>query len=323
MTGRWYIERRRRGLTLLEVVLAMSLLVVLSTMTYWFYSSSLETRERGMKAAQRQRLVRVILDRIAAEIRQASAIGIGQRAGIRGEAERIWLTTMRVPSKELSKERRSREEPPPGEYDLAKVAYHIVRHPDIQDEDGYDKPLGLARVEITVPRPDSAETGEAFEGESGQTTDGEESSWDAFEEALLTDDESGGIEAVEDINWQELYSTDVRYLRFCYFDGNTWWDEWDVPGENALPQMVMVTLGFSGQPPCGEEFGQTPNEEFCECLNRDPMDCERLPLDQYTRVVRVTQADPLFRSRVTREGQELAQTLGASSGKTEGEEEGD
>ena len=80
-----------------------------------------------------------------------------------------------------------------------------------------------------------------------------------------------------EVNWQELYSQEIRYLRFCYYDGLTWWDDWHVSGENPLPQLVLATIGFEAHPPCGEEFGQDEdNVEFCECLNRDPPDHHRL-----------------------------------------------
>ena len=92
-------RERRRALTLLEIVLAMSLLVVLSSMTYWFYGSALETRRAGTVRAHRLRLVRVVLDRMAREVRQASMITADNRVGIRGEAERIWLSTLGVSSK--------------------------------------------------------------------------------------------------------------------------------------------------------------------------------------------------------------------------------
>lgn len=313
----------RRGLTLLEVVLAMGILALVSSMTYWFYASSLSTRRQGMSEAHSLRLVRVLLDRMATEIRQASALTTDNRVGIRGDAERIWLSSVRVPTKASTEDRRRRMKRPPSEYDLVKVSYHIVRHPEILEEDeSYEKPLGLARAEILVPRPDSAETGEAFEGEylaegaedaedvppADQTE--EDVALEALEEALLEEeDESPGIGLASEINWEELYATEIRYLRFCYFDGNKWWDTWDVPGDNPLPQLVMVTAGFTGCAPFGEELGLTPNEEFCECLNRDPVDCERLPPDMYSMIVRVTQSDPLFRSRVTREGQALVEQL--------------
>ena len=313
----------RRGLTLLEVVLAMGILTVVSSMTFWFYASALSTRRQGMSDANNLRLVRVLLNRIATEIRQASAITTDDRVGIRGDAERIWISSVRVPTKASTEDRRWRVQPPPGEYDLVKVSYHIARHPEILEEDeSYEKPLGLTRVEIRVPRPDSAETGEAFEGEfsAGDAADAEDDEavdpteedvvLEALEEAVMEDEEeSTGTGLASEINWEELYSTEIKYVRFCYFDGNKWWDSWDVPGEDPLPQLVMVTVGFTGCAPFGEELGQTPNEEFCECLGRDPVDCDPLPPDMYSMTVRVVQSDPMFRSRITREGQALVEDL--------------
>lgn len=305
---------RRRGMTLLEVVLAMGLLTVLTSMTYWFYSTVLDTSRGGTEAAQKIRLVRVVMNRIAQEITQASVITADGRVGIRGEAERIWLSTIRVPSRDLTAIRSRREEPEPGEYDLVKTEYKIARHPDILDEEeGYEVPLGLARVEISVPRPDSAQTGEAFENEERVVGAGK--GVEAFAEALLEEELFGDEKGDEDadlgpeIDWEELYAPEIRYLRFCYFDGNTWWDDWDITGENPLPQLVMVTIGFEEHAPFGEEFGRSANEEFCECLGEDPVDCEPLPADQYTTVVRVPQADPLFRSRISREAQAAMERL--------------
>ncbi|MCG8375135.1 MAG: hypothetical protein MI702_01475, partial [Chlorobiales bacterium] len=212
--------------------------------------------------------------------------------------------------------RRSRETPPLPEYDTTQIAYHIVRHPEIRHPDGYDLALGLARVEVQVPRTidpeEGTDSGEAEGGSAGEPAGESPIDYGEFEDLLFgEDDTSGGLDAASDINWEELYSPEIRYLRFCYFDGSKWWDSWDVPGERPLPQLVMVTIGFDGCAPFGEEFGRTPNEEFCECLNRDPPDCERLPDEQHSMVVRVSRADPFFLSKPLREGQDVAEQVGA------------
>ncbi len=326
-----HAKHARRGVTLLEVVLSMGILVFLSSMTYWFYASSLESSRHGTAAAQRLRLVRVILDRIAREIRQAAVITVDDNVGLRGEAERIWISTYRVPTREQSRKRRTRDDPAPPEYDLVQVEYKIVRHPEILHEDNYELPLGLARIEHLVPRPlprlenpdeaagedlpDAQEAGaeEALDG--GAASPGDEQ-FAGLEGALSGEEADGQGQAGDpnlgsDIRWDELYSPEIRYLRFCYYDGNRWWDTWDITGENPLPQLVRVTIGFEPMPPFGEGFvgPDEPNERFCECLNEDPVDCEPLPEDQYSITVRTAHADPLFRSRVSREAQNFVEEM--------------
>lgn len=315
----------RRAVTLLEIMLALGLLVVVSSMTYWFYASSLESGREGTAAAQKIRLVRVTLDRMAREIRQAAAITVDAHVGVRGEPERIWLSTVRVPGREQTEDRTLREEPPIGEYDLKQVEYKIVRHPEIlHEEEGYEYPLGLARVEKLIPRPDvAAEAARKAleEGESGgsdsreEASDGEEkeeSDTETLPDELLASDEEevGDAGLAVDIEWDELYAPEIRFLRFCYYDGHKWWDSWEVGGENPLPQLIQVTVGFEPHPPFGEERGlDETNEEFCTCRNEDPVECEPLDPDQYSVVVRLPQSDPLFRSRISRETQSFIEEL--------------
>jgi hypothetical protein len=241
--------------------------------------------------------------------------------GIRGDKESIAISTLRVPTKELSKTRLPHDPPPPAEFDLVAVQYKIARHPDILHEDGYELPLGLARVEVLIPRaetPGAARNGTdeqpAPQSQDGQTPQPE----DALLDHLFPDDEAGRLDLSlqPDINWEELYASEIRYLRFCYFDGYKWWDDWQVAGENPLPQLVQITIGFGDHPPCGEAFGQDKtNEEFCECMNKDPVECLPLAKDQFSTVVRLTGADPLFRSRVSRESQSVIEKAAAGPSK--------
>lgn len=315
---------QRRGVTLLEILLAMSLLVTLTSMTYWFYSSSLETSQKGTVEADKLRLARVVLDRITTEVRQASSTTAEDRVGIRGEKESIAISTLRVPTKELSKKHASRETPPSAEFDLVAVHYKIARHPDILHDDGYELPLGLARVEVLIPRavsPGAARTGQS-EQPAEEAPDGAVPPEEVYLDELFedgTDDKD--VSLGPDINWEELYAPEIRFLRFCYYDGFKWWDDWQVTGENPMPQLVQITIGFEAHPPCGEEFGQDKaNKEFCECLNKDPVDCEPLPRDQYSTVVRVTGADPLFRSRVSRESQSVIEQMATTKAEDKGQE---
>lgn len=323
---------RRRAVTLLEVLLSLTLLVALSAMTFWFYSAMLRTREQGMAESYKLRLIRSVMDQMAKEIRQASVITADERVGIRGTEDKLWLSSFRLPSRAVSKERLSRQKPPSGEYDITKVEYSIARHPEILDEEGgWELPLGLARKEVLMPRPGSLGSGDLTDPDRDTFGSDDDVPLDPDEEAFLRElerDEEGGagkrIGRDADIQWEELYAPEIRYMRLCYYDGHSWWDTWDVQGENPLPQMVMVTMGFEPHAPLEGVRGQDkPNEEFCECLNREPPDCEPLDPDQYTEVVRVAQADPLFRSRVTRETQSVLEDLSEGEDDEENDTGGD
>ena len=314
--------QRRRAVTLLEVVLAMSLLTVVSSLTYWFYFSSVSAREQGLEEARKLRLARVVLDRISDEIRQAAAVTRDYGVGIIGRQEEIMVTTYRVPRRELAQPDPSGESPSP-QYDLVQIQYKTARHPDILHEDGYKASLGLARVEQLIPRPetplDSAGDGAADAAAEGEGAPPDETQ---LTDALL-DELFGSVESEEnasagpDINWEELYSPDIHILRFCYYDGYSWWDDWTIFGDNPLPQLIQVTIGFGERAPVGEEQGvERINEEFCTCMNQDPVECRPLLPDQFTAVVRVPGADPLFRSRVAREGQALVEEKAKEKDKT-------
>lgn len=301
--------QKRHGLSLLEVVLSLAILVLLTSTTYWFYASAMRMREKDVQFADKIRLARVLLDRMAHEIRQSVIQTKDMGLGIDGDKESIRISSLRVPGREIADTRFERTEEPSAEYDLVTVTYHIARHPDILDPDGgWQFPLGLARVEQRIPRPEipgqPASEDLIQKDESGKITIDEAALSSMFGDVGAKPEDKLDTE----VNWQELYSQEIRYLRFCYYDGLTWWDDWHVAGENPLPQLILATIGFEAHPPCGEEFGQDEdNEKFCSCLNRDPPDCRPLRPDQLSMTIRVAQADPLFRSRVAREGQNMAE----------------
>lgn len=342
---------RRRGVTLLEIVLAMGLLVTLSSLTYWFYSAALASRESGIKAVQRLQLARSVLERMGTEIRQVAAESHLRDVAIRGEPERIWIISQRLPAVEMGRWRAIGSESAGliGEFDLHKLEYKIARHPQVIHEDGFELPLGLGRVELRVPRKDSAETGAAFEedgrdpaeaaaaafgggdeesdgfgalgelgglggeqdGEGGEGEDLDAPTEEDLDPEMETADPA---DPLSQIHWEELYAPEIRYMRLCYYDGNKWWNDWDIQGERPLPQLIQVTVGFEPHAPYGQKLGLDEAEEeivdrICDCMNEDPTDCEPLPEDQYTMTIRLEQADMFFRSRITRESQALMKEL--------------
>jgi prepilin-type N-terminal cleavage/methylation domain-containing protein len=307
----------RRAVSLLEVVLAVAILGVVMSMTYWFYQSSLETRSRVTEMSRKLQLARITAERIGEEIRQASKITTEGRLGIVGGANDIKIITLRLPGKEVADDKLWRdwiqedENVFPHQYDFVEIDYHIARHPEIQHDEGYDMPLGLVRKEKVLPLKQVEQGGAVYDEIDLGGEGGDVALIEADDESTAEDTE---VLTAEDIRWNELYTQELVQLRFCYFDGLKWWDSWEVPGENPLPQLVMITLGFEPRVPFGDEFGLQEEEEFCTCLNEDPETCEPLPDGMYQLVVRVPQADRMFRSRVTRETQALAEELTGGEG---------
>src|SRR5262249_43101430 len=42
----------------------------------------------------------------------------------------------------------------------------------------------------------------------------------------------------------DLWSPELGYLEFRYFDGVEWDTKWDLTDGNSLPQLVLITVGF-------------------------------------------------------------------------------
>lgn len=307
-------QTRYRAVTLLEVSLAMGLLVFLSSMTYWFYMSALDTRKEETEYARKLRLARVTLSTIAHELRQTMLIPNSGKIGIEGDAEAIWISTLDVPHKSALPGGLTASGLPDPQTDLKRVEYRLARHPDVVDEEGYELSLGLIRNEFKLPRVDRAP--DQIGADGGMLA--QETGVEDYDPVLDQYLDAGDPEVGRDINWQELYAPEIKYLRFCYYDGSTWWDDWHVEGENPLPQLVRVTIGFEAMPPFGEEFGTPESLEYCTCMNQDPPDCVPEEPDRLAVTVRIPAADPLFRSRIGRETQALMDESEAVSGEDAG-----
>jgi hypothetical protein len=127
------------------------------------------------------------------------------------------------------------------------------------------------------------EAGGEADGGPRRSTFGDLSS-DVFDDALdeeLDEDEMEGAK-------QELYAPELKYIEFWYHDGSRWWDSWEITEGNALPQMVMITVGYASELPEDEEI------EIIEDILKGEEDVEPLPADRYLVIVRIPQADSLF-----------------------------
>ncbi|MCH7779938.1 MAG: prepilin-type N-terminal cleavage/methylation domain-containing protein [Acidobacteria bacterium] len=208
---------RSRGFTLLEMVLALSLMTLVLTTTMLFFSSTLRTRNAGEKLAQRTQLERVLLRQMAREISQARVINtyekIGaQEKGFGGKLKGIEMLTYVLPRPERFAKRDLRDIEVPAEFDLRRVIYYLIRADKLEDEDGNPRVFGLARHEFKLRNRQVSIEGEEYE------------------------------ERVE------LIAPEIKYLSFRFFDGASWTSRWEGSDQDSLPQTVRVTIGRNPLP---------------------------------------------------------------------------
>lgn len=273
---------RRRGFTLLEVLLALGLMILVSSMLFAFYHAVLQTRSSVDEAVRSGYLARNIAHRIAEEIRAANGFVTSAGPGISGTDRLITIQTVAIPGKELFKRLSVKDDPLPAESDIRQVQYYLA----YDDEETYtypdgteaDAPLGLVRREVKT-----------------------------LYQTVQFANESQSVDL-------DLISPELKYVRFRYFDGVDWVDRWDIGNDpagqqgNSLPQAVEVIVGYKELPPPEEE------EKDIDPTQSDltPSVPEPYSSDTYSVVVRLPQADSFFGSRMQRA--QRRSRLGQSSG---------
>ena len=245
----------RRGLTLLEVLLALGLTVLLLSGVFGFYATALRTREEARAYTQDVRLFRSILSRMAEEIRHATATVPGDGIGFRGDRRKITIVRVGLPEKYAFDEYDLLvDKPPPAQLDLRRTTYELLWDDDKKDEEGVRSCYGLWRTEQRTfdpnPRFVVTQVDAAAEATGGETLQ------------VLGPQPEG-----------ELYAPEIKYLEFAYFDGAQWRDRWQYAAEGeegggaaaagaagpmntgyALPQAVRITIGTIRDDPDNEMF---------------------------------------------------------------------
>jgi len=273
--------QRARAFTLLEMIISIGLFIFVMSVTFAFYRRSLETREEGASKSRDAQLARVILKRMAKELRQASGFVPGYGTGVYGLEDRIEVNTLVIPDRKLTEQRTIRDEQLPGQFDLQQIRYYIAWDEENVDTNGYPRALGLARRANRTYLRDVA-----FRDEEEQATEAD----------------------AAQLAWkEELYAPEIKFLEFRYFDGARWWDTWELVQGNSLPQIVQITIGFVPVPPESEEFDVVDEED----VPQSEEDIDPLPDDRYSTFVRLPQADLFFGSRLTREAAAFSESQAA------------
>lgn len=263
---------RRRAMTLIELLLALGLIVLVMSMMFMFYDSSLRTRAHGSKLISDRQISRLIARKIADEVRSANGFVPSLGPGISGDHCSITIQTVTLPGKELMLERSIKEDAMAAECDLRHVQYYLAYDEDetFSYPDGTEAsaPLGLVRREIKT-----------------------------LHQVVVMENARESVDL-------DLLSKEMLYVRFRYFDGVDWVDKWDIGHEqegglgNSLPQAVEVTVGYGpALPPVEEEDLDFEEDEEDDLTPSEP---EPYSPQTFTVTVQLPQADTFFGSRLMR-----------------------
>jgi prepilin-type N-terminal cleavage/methylation domain-containing protein len=267
----------RRGLTLLEVVISVAIIALLLGSLLTFFFQTLTIREEAARLADRTNLVQQILQRMADEMQ--ATIGVESVnfpvTQFRGDRRSVTFLMAPLPPQESYALFRQAEEAPPPRHDLREITYSLWIDPEETTEDGEPLVGGILRTERRV--------------------------FDPFE----TEDD---VAEEKDLQYlrRDLWSPELGYLEFRYFDGVEWSTRWEVTEGNPLPHLVQITVGLDS----------IRNDDL------EDQDLEQFPLDQYPLgpdepepgryrlIVRLQAADDRFTARARKLGDQVEEVYG-------------
>lgn len=270
-------HRPPRGLTLLEVIMSIAIIVVMMSAMLTFLWQFMEGRRHASLAAEEMLIARSVLEKVASELRGCvgfDEVGFPMEQGQRllGDRRSISFLTLTLPEKHQYEFDADFETPLPAQHDLRQVSYSLWVDEDNVDEEGEPIVGGIIRTEKKT-----------------------------LNQFLIDEDDPLTIR-------NDLWSHELGYLEFRYFDGVEWTTEWNITEGISLPQLIQVTVGFRSITQYeldDDDLTEYPIENPDFALGDD------LPhSDRYSVLIKIVAADKLFSSRIQRVGQQMSEGLG-------------
>lgn len=266
-------KRAARGLTLLEIIVALTLIVLLLSALLTFFWQTVRIRKEAAQRIDRTQLARQVLDRMAAELRTCIGVerwGFPGEQRLTGDRRSLTFIATALPSSYQYGFQEAFETPPPAQHDLRLIAYELWVDPNNKTEEGEPVVGGIIRTEKKT-----------------------------LNQFLVDEEDPLDVRT-------DLWSHELGYLEFRYFDGVEWDTKWDITAGNALPQMVQIIIGFDSV--TEYELGDNDLRDYPMGENPTPHP------DRYSTVVRLSGADRFFVGpRVQRVGNQMKdQLLGGS-----------
>lgn len=261
------------ALTLLEVLISISLVAVLLGGAMTFFWQAMEVRKQVGERIDRTQLARQVLARMAEELRSCvgfDEVGFPVEQRLVGDRRSITFLTGALPGRHQYVFYRESDELPPAQHDLTLLTYRLWVDAENLDENGQPIVGGIIRTEKKTLNQ------------------------------FLVDEE----DPLDQRN--DLWSPELGYLEFRYFDGVEWDTRWDITEGNSLPQLVQITVGFTNI--TLDEFEDRDLTEYP--ISEYPLGDDRPHSDRYSMIVRLPAADRFFGSRVQRIGKKFSEQLG-------------
>ena len=263
---------RRRALTLFEVLIAISLIAMLLGALLSFFWQTLQARETAAYLGDRTQIAQQVLERMAAELRASVALdqsgfSVQQFSGTR---RKVTFLAAPLPPDSGDTQYGTVGVGPLPLGDLREISYELWIDPDQTTESGDPVIGGILRTERRPIEPAVSE---------------EDVSEDAALEYLRRD----------------LWSHELGYLEFRYFDGVEWSTTWEVKSGNAVPHLVQVTVGFDSLTKFELEDQDLEEERATSELDRigPPV---KTGFGRYSTIVRLPAADVMFAARLNKLG---------------------
>jgi len=224
-----------RGFTLLEVVLALSIAFGLLVVVLYYYQQAALLRDSTLRSATGLAAVRLCMDRLATELRTASA----QPDTFRGGPQDLEFLQCGLPEPETGS---------PTGSSLSVAATLSLRRIRYALPESTGEPGGqaLARTETSVAVSAPATPAPAAPSPSLPPAEPPDTNEvQAVESAVVADEGTRVTTAFPNAGAAALTIPEVRYLRLRYWDGAAWQDSWSAPN---MPRGVEITLALEAVP---------------------------------------------------------------------------
>ncbi len=271
----------RRALTLFEVIIAITLMVMLIAAMLAFFWQTVEVRDFAALSSERTRLARQVLHRLSTELRGcvgALELGFPVEHRFLGERRSVTFLSTALPDDSQYQFYDEFDDQPPAQHDLRLLRYALWVDPENETDEGEPIVGGILRTERRTLNQ------------------------------FIIDEEDPLTERTE------LFCHELGFVEFRYFDGVQWDTRWTVTDGNSLPQLVQITVGYN--PITSDENEDRDLESYP--IEEYPFGDDLPHPDRYSVIVKLPAASRFLESRFSKMRNDLIESFGVEGDLVEG-----